>query len=220
MACSARGVNRKHSFNFPLMKFFLLAVLLLPLIVLCQPGQFNPKEEDPHKSEINKDIFRAFLSLATDTKFSFNANYEREIAKPFTLFVKGGPAIDRRYIATDAFGSKQYSWVLNAAASAELRWYFNLNNRIRRQKTTRNFSAAYISIEELLRSSPLIVINKNRDEIPAGSAAAFINIGLQKQHKKAWYNLFFGTRFPGRVYENSVTGFDLLHAGISIGKVF
>jgi hypothetical protein len=202
------------------MKNMLLLVLLLPMHAVSQYLPVSVKETDPHKDEINKDIARFLISLSTDTKITFAASYEREIARPLTLVLKAGPGIDRQYDSVDAYGQKQYSWVINAMASAELRCYTGLRRRAMRGKTVRNFSAFYISAEVLAKSDALIRINKPDSDRTAGYTRPFINIGYQKQFKKTYYNIFFGTRFPGKIYDNAVSGLDLLHTGISIGRVF
>jgi hypothetical protein len=202
------------------MRNILLVILLLPVYAVSQMMPLPSKETDPHKDEINRDIARVLLSLSTDTKITFAASYERDIARPLTLLLKAGPGIDRRYDSMDTYGQKQYSWVINAMASAELRCYIGLRKRAIRGKTVRNFSAFYISAELLAKSGALIRISNPGSDRTNGYTRPFINIGYQKQVKKTYYNIFFGIRFPGKAYDNAVSGFDLLHAGVSVGRVF
>lgn len=202
------------------MRRFTYLLIVLPLFAKSQIVKINDKEIDPDKSKICKDIFRVSISASTDTKFSVAGNYEREIFKAFTFFIKAGPAYNRQYDSTDAFGNKQYEWIFNVIGAAEIRYYFNLHRRNRLQKTTKNFTACYLSIEELLRSSPVFILNKSGKEHIAGSNAPFINIGYQHQFKQTYYHIFFGTRFPGDIYAHTVSVLDLLHGGISIGLVF
>jgi hypothetical protein len=197
----------------------LFLFLLLPFFAKSQIIKDNSKEIDPNKMEINKNIFRLLLSVSTDTKFSVTGNYEREIKKPFTLFFKAGPAFNREYIDTDAFGTEEYKWLFNAIASGELRCYYNLNRRIKFQKTVRNFSAFYLSLEEQLISKPILIINKSGDEVLKGTNSEFINIGYQYQKNTTYYNVYFGARLPGQIYNNTPTG-ELLHAGVTIGRAF
>jgi hypothetical protein len=105
-------------------------------------------------------------------------------------------------------------------ASAELRCYIGLRKRAMQGKTVRNFSAFYMSAELLAKSGALIRISNPGSDRTSGYTRPFINIGYQKQVKKTYYNIFFGTRFPGKAYDNAVSGFDLLHAGVSVGRVF
>jgi hypothetical protein len=202
------------------MRQISLFLLLLPFFAKSQIIKDNTKEIDPYKMEINKNIFRVLLSASTDTKFSITGNYEREIKKPLTLFFKAGPAYSREYVKTDAFGIKQYKWIFNAIASGELRCYYNLKRRTRLQKTVRNFSAFYFSLEEQLVSKPIIIINKSGNEELKGGNREFVNIGYQYQKNTTYYNIFFGTRFPGQIYKNTPTGIELIHAGVSIGRAF
>ena len=202
------------------MRQISLFLLLLPFFAKSQIIKDNTKEIDPNKMAINKNIFRVLLSASTDTKFSITGNYEREIKKPLTLFFKAGPAYSREYVNTEAFGIKQYKWIFNAIASGELRCYYNLKRRTRLQKTVRNFSAFYLSLEEQLVSNPIFIINKTGNEELKGGNREFFNIGYQYQKNTTYYNIFFGTRFPGQIYNNTPTGIDLLHAGVSIGRAF
>ena len=202
------------------MKRLLFLFFLFPLFATSQIIKLNENETEPDKSSIKENIFRVIFSVATDTKFSITGNYEREIFKPFTLFLKAGPAINRQLDSTDAFGDDQYKWILNVIGSAEVRYYFNLKRRGRLQKTTKNFTACYVGVEELWRSNPLFILNKSGKENIVGSNAPFINIGYQNQFKQTYFQIFFGTRFPGKIYSKTVTVFDLLHLGIAIGRVF
>ncbi len=202
------------------MKNIVWLLLLLPIFAAAQYPALPVKETDPHKDEINKDIGRVILSLCTDTKITLTGSYEREIARPLTLVLKAGPGIDRQYDSLDAYGEKQYSWVINAVATAELRCYIGLRKRTMQQKTVRNFSGLYISAEVLVKSGALIRISNPDTDRTAGYTRPFINIGYQKQVKKTYYSLFFGTRFPGKAYSNAVSGLDLLHGGIALGRVF
>jgi hypothetical protein len=202
------------------MKKMFLMMMLLPLCAAAQIMPVSTKNADPHKDEINKDIVRVLLSLATDTRLAVTAGYEREIARPLTVVLKAGPGIDRQYDSIDVYGEKQYSWVINAVASAELRCYIGLRKKAMQNKTVRNFSAFYFSAEVLAKSAALIRISNTGSDRTSGYVRPFVNIGYQKQVRKSYYNIFFGTRFPGRVYGEAVSGLDLLHAGIAVGRVF
>jgi hypothetical protein len=203
------------------MKHLLIFLTLLPLFAKSQIIKDNSKEIDPYKMEIQKNIFRVLLSASTDTKFSVTGNYEREIKKPFTVFLKAGPAYNMEQLGTDAFGNTQNKWTFNVFATGELRCYYNLKRRIRTQKTARNFSAFYASIEEQIVSKPIFSINKSGNEELSGKNRAFVNIGYQYQKISTYYNIFFGTRFPGKIYSYNPMGIEeLLHAGVTIGRAF
>ncbi|MEP6749770.1 MAG: hypothetical protein ABJB86_18675 [Bacteroidota bacterium] len=201
------------------MRLVLLQLFLLPFFATAQIIKDNSKDTDPNKMEIDKNIFRMLLSASTDTKFSFTASYERQIIRPLTIFLKGGPAFNREYVTIDAFGTEQYKWLFNVTASGELRYYYNLPGRIKKQRTVRNFSAFYLSLEELLISKPLFILNKSGDVELKGKNSAFINIGFQYQKNTTYFNVYFGTRFPGQVYNNPPVGIELLHTGIIVGLV-
>ena len=203
-----------------IMKFLLSLVFSVPILASSQMTQGIPGETDSSIREINKNIFRAIMGLSTDTKFSVQGGYEREIIKPFTLVFKAGPAFDKEYTMTDAFGTRQYKWSMSFAASGEARYYFNLGRRIKHQKPTRDFSAAYFSFEEMVQSKPVFILNKSSDETLSARSVTYINIGYQREVKQTYYNIFFGTRFPGKIYETSADIFDIIHGGISIGRVF
>lgn len=202
------------------MKTIFLFLIAIPFFSKSQIIKDNTKREDPNKFIINKNILRILLSTATVTKFSFTANYEREIIRPFSIFVKAGPAYDRQYLKTDANGNQQYKWIFNALISGELRYYYNLKKRAKSDKTIKNFSAFYLSVEELLVSKPIYIINKTGNEELEGKHKQYINIGYQYEKNSTFYNIFFGTRFPGEIYNNIPIGINLLHAGVTIGKVF
>ncbi|MEP7107639.1 MAG: hypothetical protein ABI760_06640 [Ferruginibacter sp.] len=199
------------------MKMFLLFLLLTPHITNCQPV---PGDNDPHKMEIEKNIFRELLTLSIDGSLAVTGCYEHEIYRPFTVVVKAGPSFGREEILNNIWGNEQYRFTLSGVASCELRYYYNLGRRIRLEKTTRNFSAGYLSLEPFVVSKSIILINKAEAETKPSHAGVYINIGLQKQINRTYFNAFFGTRFGGKIYETSVTVFDIIHGGATIGRVF
>jgi hypothetical protein len=196
---------------------FFLLITLFPFIALSQVGK--EKETDPNKMEINKNTLRVIISLASDTKLALIGNYEREIIKPLSIVFKAGPAFSKEDHFTRTYRSEDFKWLINLMGSGELRYYSNLKRRIKLDKTTRNFSAFYFSLEQLLISSPLIIINNRGEEKAPGKSSLYVNMGYQSQFKKSYANIFFGAKFPGKAYDNSVDVFDLIHAGIAIGRV-
>ena len=96
----------------------------------------------------------------------------------------------------------------------------NLKRREKTNKTVKNFSAFYLSIQEQIISKPIYIINKTGNEDLKGRNAEFINIGYQYEKLGTYYNIFFGTKLPGPIYNKVVSGFDLLHIGISIGRAY
>lgn len=201
------------------MKFLLIVALLITQNAFCQ---FAPSEEaDLHKMEINKDIFRVMMTTSIDASLTFSGCYEHSIFKSLTAVVKAGPSISWEDNFNDAIDYNEYRWFLKVVASAELRYYYNLRRRIRLEKTTRNFSACYFSLEPFLKSRSLIILNKYGAESKPGKAGIYINIGYQKQVRRTYLNAFFGTRFFGNIYSNSVDVFDdILQVGVTIGRAF
>ncbi len=202
------------------MKSLYLFLFLIPCYANSQIIKDNNKETDPYKMEIQQNIFRVLLSASTDTRLSVTGNYEREIKRPFTIIFKAGPAYNREYVNIDAFGEEQFSWLFNVFASGELRLYHNLNKRAKKGKTIRNFSAFYLSLEEQVVSKPIFIINKTGNENLKGKNSEYINVGYQYQKNSTYYNIFFGTRFPGKVYSNTPSGLALLHGGVAIGRAY
>ncbi|MGZ8559930.1 MAG: hypothetical protein ACXWWC_16425 [Chitinophagaceae bacterium] len=193
------------------MKFFLLLPVIIPQIAICQ---FDPvKYEDPYKNDIDKHIFRLMGTASLVSSLAFAGCYEHEIKKPFTVVVKAGPSF-----WADEYSSEN-GIELTAIASGELRYYFNLRRRVKYEKITRNFSASYLSLEPFVKSKSLTVLDQSGTDEKPSSAGVYINIGFQKQVKRSYINAFFGTRFFGKIYSNSVDVFDIIQGGIAFGRV-
>lgn len=175
---------------------------------------------DTYKDEIDKNIFRVMMTLALDESLAIKACYEHEIYKPLSFLLKAGPSFSRKSISNDAFGNEQYAWSLRAVASDEIRCYYNLKRRVRHEKTIRNFSGYYISLEPFVISNPLIIVNDPNSELSNGKAGIYLNIGFQKQVSHFYFNAFLGTRFFGQIYSNSNSFLDVLPAGVTIGRAF
>jgi hypothetical protein len=199
------------------MKYFFV------LLLFSQPAfsQVNKlKDEDEYVPETKKNIFRIGITLSLDENVAVTGCYEHEIIKSFTVVLKGGFSGYKDFISTSGPINEQYQWSINAIASCELRYYFNLTRRIKHHRTTRNFSVPYFSIEPYAFTKPLIIINDLGAEERPGNVGAYINLGYQKQVGKIYYGVFFGTKFPGKIYSNSVDVLDIIHGGITFGYVF
>ncbi|MBC7903888.1 MAG: hypothetical protein H7Y27_10710 [Gemmatimonadaceae bacterium] len=191
---------------------------ILALILFCplfSSAQYEPpqKEEDHLRMEINNQIFRLLIPITVERfgGIGLQASYEHVIRKPFTFVIKGGPTFYAE--DPDVFG-------INGRIAGEVRYYFNLFHRIKKDKTVKNFTAGYLSIEPFAVTGSYQFLRKGDIYEPPPESGAFINIGYQWQFKRSYANIFFGTRFPGKVYSESVDATDLLHAGLVIGKVF
>jgi hypothetical protein len=204
------------------MKYIFLLFMLSPVAAFCQVvDPMDPsKDEDPYKMEINNGVGRMLLALSTDLGLSVTPSYEHIIKKSFTFIIKGGAAFTKETLSRDVDRSDIDRFTIRLIASGELRYYYNLRRRIRLGKTVRNFSAGYLSVEPLVASPIVYIINREGAENIPGYFKAYINIGFQKQVKKGYYGAFFGTRFPGKIYNNSGDVTDILHAGLIIGGFF
>ena len=193
------------------MKIFILSLFIVPQLAICQVDPLEYK--DPYRMDIDKHIFRLLCTFTTGENLLFIGCYEHEIKRPFTVVIKTGPSI----FAGD--NSVDYGIALAAIASGELRYYFNLNRRIKHEKTVRNFSAGYLSLEPFVISKSLTILNDSEAEEKPASAGTYLNIGFQRQVKRSYVNVFFGTRFFGKIYSNSVDVFDIIQGGVAFGLV-
>ena len=175
---------------------------------------------DTYKEEVDKNIFRVMSTLGLDESQAITACYEHEIYKPLSFLLKAGPSLTGKFTSKDAFGNEQYAWSVRAVASAEVRCYYNLKRRVRHEKTIRNFSGYYISLEPFVISNPLIIVNDPNNDLSNGKAGIYLNIGFQKQVRHFYFNAFFGTRFFGQIYSNSNSFLDVIQAGVTIGRAF
>lgn len=194
------------------MRFLFLFLFLIPRAAICQVEPF--KDKDYYKKEIEKNIMRGTITFLLQKEMRLLFCYEREIKKPFTVVLKAGPSV----LASDVSSDNEIE--LAAMASGELRYYFNLRRRIKQEKATRNFSAAYFSLEPFVISKPLILFNEPGDKETSRRAGVYINIGCQQQVKRSYISAFFGTRFFGRIYSDASEGFDVIQGGITIGRIF
>ena len=165
--------------------------------------------------DIEKNIFRASLAtiVPDDEGSPLLFSYEREIHRPFTVVAGTGTSfrpgsVDEGELAIHGF------------ATIELRYYFNLMHRIKKEKTVRNFSATYLSLQESLFSGPIALLNVSSKNAASGKARTFLNLGIQKQFKQKFVNLFLG---PGLHFNDLEKGewvmIDEFHAGITFGFV-
>src|SRR6476646_2555702 len=133
------------------MRFYFLFFLFTCQTAIAQG--YTPPDEDPFRSDIEKNIIRGTITFQGPIEFVFGICFEHELRKPFTFVVKAGPSVFNR-------GSENEPIEFAAKASGELRYYFNLLRRVKRNAAVRNFSAAYVSLEPFLRSKSLVVFDK------------------------------------------------------------
>ena len=165
--------------------------------------------------DIAKNIFRASFTCVTpdDQGWPLTFSYEREIRKPFTVVIGTGPTFRGTSNGTGELA-------IHGFVSAEFRYYFNLLHRIKKERTVRNFSATYLSLQESLISGPVALINVSSENAVKGKARTFLNLGLQKQFKQNFFNIFLG---PGLHFDDLEKGewvlIDDFHVGITFGFV-
>lgn len=165
--------------------------------------------------DIEKNIFRASITwiIPGDEGYPITFSYEREVRKPFTFVIGTGPSFRGTSEGTGELA-------IHGFVSAEFRYYFNLLHRIRKEKTVRNFSATYLSVQESLMSGPIALMNISSENAAKGKARTFLNLGLQKQFKQGFFNIYLG---PGLHFNDLEKGVWVLiedfHAGITLGFV-
>lgn len=173
------------------------------------------QEKDMFSNYIEKNVFRATFTLIVldDEGWPLMFSYEREIRKPFTIVLGAGPSFNGTM-------NEQGELAIHGYASVELRYYFNLLHRIKKEKTVRNFSATYLAIQESLFSGPVALVNMLSTNAAEGKARTFLNLGLQKQFKQNYFNLYLG---PGLHFNELDKGewllIDDFHVGITFGFV-
>jgi len=191
------------------LKFFIT------LILLGSVTSSYAQEKDMFSKDIEKNIFRASFTciFPDDEGWPLTFSYEREIRKPFTIVIGVGPSFRGTSNETGELA-------IHGFVSAEFRYYFNLVHRIKKEKTVRNFSATYLSLQESLFSGPLALINLSSENAAKGKARTFLNLGLQKQFKRTYLHIFLG---PGLHFNDLDKGEWVLiedfHAGIAFGFV-
>ncbi len=188
---------------------------LLSLIFFGSVAFCYAQERDMFSKDIEKNIFRASFTciFPDDEGWPLTFSYEREILKPFTLVILAGPSFRGTTNETGELA-------IHGFMSAEFRYYFNLRHRIKKEKTVRNFSATYLSLQESLFSGPVALINMLSGNAADAKARTFLNLGLQKQFKQRYLNIFLG---PGLHFNDLDKGEWVLvedfHVGIAFGFV-
>jgi hypothetical protein len=166
--------------------------------------------------EIEKNIFRA---TATVPSLAVAMSYERQIVKPLTVVFNLGPAFNAK--SASFTGNNKTAWNIYAQGSVEARCYYNLKHRLKKEKTIRNYSANYLSIEQFFITNPIISINQPR-VAAGGSSGLSLNVGLQRQTSKHFYiGGFLGVKIVGGNVEGAYSSkSDPLRFGITLGHVF
>ena len=148
----------------------VIFVLQISHTAVCQN-----KQTDSSCTEMQKNIFRCIITFPffpLDESTSITATYEREIKRPFTFVLQTGPSFSIHKFGTS---NNPYQSSINAFASGEFRYYFNLNRRIKKGKLVKNFSTNYFSLQQYVVTNPLLIINDSRAFY--GNSSSFINVG-------------------------------------------
>jgi hypothetical protein len=175
----------------------------------------NAQDNDRFARDIAKNIFRTTLTFIVpdDEGTPLLFSYERQLYKPITIVAGVG-------ISLVSSINDESELAIHGFASIELRYYFNLMHRVKKEKYVRNFSATYLSLQESLFSGPIALIGVSSANASTGAARTFFNLGLQRQWKKYYLNIFLG---PGLHFSGLEKGEWVLiedfHAGISFGFV-
>lgn len=193
-----------------------LFIILISLLVFSATGQTNNlSETETYANELKKNIFRLSLIVLMpyDDGWPLAFSYERKIVKPFTAVLKAGPIFQH-----DEFGENNnpHRFYLSGYGSAELRYYFNLNRRIRKEKHARNFTANYLSLERQALTRTLATMNVEANDKREGRSYTYLNIGHQRQFRKGYLNAFFG---PTISIKESMLEVDEFHIGLGLGVV-
>lgn len=195
----------------------LLLSLLFSLLSYIVFGQIDrSKEVDQFANVIEKNVFRLMLTVVGlfEEGAPLTFSYERQILKPVTAVLHVGPYLSRTTSLDDG-----RSFAINGYASAELRYYFNLFRRIRKEKVVRNFSASYLSIEHNFISNPLFVLNQSSADAAQSGSKTYMNVGRQRQFKQGYLNVFIGPSINVKELVDGFIVFDDFHIGISLGIV-
>jgi len=184
-------------------------------MLFCAATYSRAQEKDMFSKDIEKNIFRAsFTTIAPhDEGWPFLFSYEREIHRPFAIVAGIGPSFRISFAGQDELA-------IHGLATIELRYYFNLLHRIKNEKTVRNFSATYLSLQESLFSGPIALFNVSSETAAKGQARTFFNLGIQKQYKQNFISIFLG---PGLHFNDLEKGewvmIDDFHVGFTFGFV-
>lgn len=207
------------------MKKIHLTIFFSICIIYVNAQSANNIKQKDYKPVLNSDIFRISITqpLAKDYETSaiFSFSYERKIIGAVTSVSKIGCGISVKNFSPRNNENGQYSF--HAFGSEELRYYFNLMHRIKKEKSVTNYSSPYISLEQNIFSNAIGLVNQNSKDAVQGSTNTYINIGFQAQpsSKHIYIAAYLGVRCGGKslskFYDESISR---IHGGLTIGYVF
>ena len=175
----------------------------------------HAQDKNRFDMDIEKNIFRATLHyiVPEDEGAPLLFSYERRLGKPITIVAAGG-------ISFVTSINDESELAIHSFASLELRYYFNLMHRIKKEKYVRNFSAPYLSLQQTFFSGPVALMGLSSANASTGKARTYFNLGWQRQLKRHYLNVFLG---PGLYFNDLEKGewmlIDDFHVGIGFGFV-
>ena len=199
--------------NKLLYKKYIIFVLFFTLFIVHNKntfGQKNNLKEDPiiNENDNNFPMYRFHVGLPR----GFTFMVEKKIFKNTTFVINTASTLSINYNISN---NNIFSWNSNFLASTEIRYYYNLNTRKYKNRTTQHFSGAYLSVEPIFVSNPYFAINSSHLDAPS-YYGVLGNIGFQRQNKNNDY--FTISLGYGYSPEFSSKNIDFFQFKIGIGK--
>lgn len=200
-------------------KTVLLILIQIPIILFAQK---NKNSKDVY---IKRDIFRVGFIAPIFPDYETNAilvgSYEHGFSNSFTLYNQVGIGAYNQWFGTSV-ERRQSSW--HVFGSSELRYYYGIKRRLKKEKVYKNYSGAYLSVQHTILSNAITVVDITKENTIQGFGMTYANLGYQIQNGKVCLGAYFGARLTeGIDYSiNSYEGRTLpyMHGGISIAYVF
>ncbi|MCX8481195.1 MAG: hypothetical protein ORN58_04670, partial [Sediminibacterium sp.] len=163
---------------------YLILILFFTLLIVPNTiilGQKNtPTDSNLINDNDNKfPMYRFHVGLPR----GFTFMVEKKIFKNTTFVINTASTLSVNYNISN---NNIFSWNSNFLASTEIRYYYNLNARKYKNRTTQHFSGAYLSVEPLFVSNPYFAINSSHLDAPS-YYGVLGNIGFQRQNKNNDY---------------------------------
>jgi hypothetical protein len=157
----------------------LLSVIFLP-ILLC--GQTNStKSTDKDLNKIQSNIYRVNITQPIFPEYetiTLSSVYEHRIKNAFSLLGKIGIGTSVKKFGNS---SNPYQTSFHFYTAVEVRYYFTLKRRQKKEKSVFNFSCPYLAIEQNLFTNPIALINQIPKDAFEGSTRTFLNLGYQNK---------------------------------------
>jgi hypothetical protein len=200
-------------------KIILLTIFCIPIYVFCQKGgnnDFNEKKlnsSDSNAYFIQKNIYK--LTIGTPLKklsyyvpdIMLLGNYEHALDKNVSVAVNAGVRMYNQSFGVcvaDPVTSYHFT------GTAEIRYYYALQNRTKKLRHTKNYTGGYLSVSQYLLTNPFAIQSKSKqvsekDAAPK-QAGFYLNIGYQKQFKQFYFNGYGGILILNETSSIALTG--------------